>query len=191
MESGKDKTNSLQNTRMNQKPISTIDLTQRNNRRIINTGSGFITIIVMLVFAFLLDNAGYPAQWLLLVLAILIPLTIIHEYCHFIFQWLFSGNRPHLGWKSMFPYSALATSARTTRNQGIICALAPLLTITPALVLLSMLFNPLPKLILLASASVEVASCFGDLFQVSWFIRHDRQLKWGRIGFANALFQDD
>lgn len=184
-------TDPLENTEISQNPIATMNLTERKNKRIVNTGSTSIAIITVVVFSYALSNVGYPTYWLLLSLAIFIPLTLIHECCHFFPQWLFSGQRPYLDWASIFPYSALAIGARTTRNQGIICTLAPLIIITPVLVLLSMLFNPLWRLILLALASIEVASCFGDLFLVVWFVRHDRQLKWGRIGLANALFCED
>jgi len=183
--------NPLENLEISQNLVGTMNLTERKNKRIVNAGSILITLIAVAVFIGELDNEGYSTYWLYLSLAIFIPLTLIHEYCHFFPQWLFSRQRPHLGWASMFPYSSLATNARTTRNQGIICTMAPLLIITPVLILLSMLFNPLWRLILLALASMEVASCFADLFLVGWFIRHDRQLKWGRIGLANALFREN
>lgn len=181
---------SQQNTIKNQQPVSSIDLTERRNVRKIELCSSLIALLFVMVFGFLLSTSGHSHYWLLLVIILLIPATLLHEACHYMLQWILSGLRPHLSFKFPFPYSALAPNARITRNHGILCALAPFLIITPLLVLPSLFVSSLPRLILLALASVEAATCFGDFFLVNWLLRHPKQLKLGRVGLSNVLFRD-
>jgi hypothetical protein len=87
-------------------------------------------------------------------------------------------------------YSALALSARISRNQGIFCAFAPLLFVTLLLGLPSLLVNFVPQVILLALASLHFASCVGDFVVVTWLLRHPKHTKLGTIGLSNVLFRN-
>jgi hypothetical protein len=172
------------------KVVSLLDFTERRTKRIVNASTLAITFMVATVFAFLLEGRGHPVYWLLMSLVSLVFLTPIHELCHYYFQWAFSRQKPLLGWSSSFPYSALAEGASTTRNQGIACALAPLVIITSILVLISTAFSGLPGLLILAAAAFEVASCFGDAYLTGWFAKHKRHLSWCSIGLANVLYEE-
>jgi hypothetical protein len=181
---------SQQNVINDQQPVSTIDLTEPRNARRIELGSSLIALFFIMVLGVLLSTSGHSPYWMLIVVVLLIPGILLHEICHYIFQWVFSGLKPRLGFKFPFPYSALAPNARITRNQGIFSALAPFLFVTPLLVLPSLFISFLPKIIFLAWASVEAATCFGDFFLIHWLLRHPKQLKLGNVGLSNALFRD-
>jgi hypothetical protein len=118
----------------NEEPVSAINLTERDNVRIINFWSALIALLFVMGFSVVLMTRGYSTLWILLVVALLLPETAIHELCHYcFFQWAFSGQKPRIGFKFPFPYSALAPNARITRNQAVFCALAPFLLVTPLL----------------------------------------------------------
>lgn len=172
----------------NQEPVSVINLTERRNTRIIEFGSASIAIICVMGFGSVLSANGYSTLWILLIVALLLPGTAVHELCHYCFQWVFSGQKPYLGFKFPFPYSALAPGTRITRNQAIISALAPFIIITPLLILPTFFVGFLPRVILLAWASVEAATCFGDFLFVVWLLKHPKNLQLGRVGLSNALF---
>ncbi len=172
-----------------QDPVSVINLTERRNARYIEIGSSSIALICVLAFSMILSANGHSTFWILLIVALLLPGTAIHELCHYCFQWFYSKQKPHLGFKFPFPYSALALNARITRNQAIFCALAPFIIITPLLILPSFFVSFLPRIIFLAWASIEIATCFGDFFLVNWLLKYPKNLQLGRLGVSNALFK--
>lgn len=172
-----------------QQPFVSLDLTDPKNVRKINFGSALIALLFVMLFSVLLSALGHSPYWILLVAFLLIPTTFVHEIFHYLFQWLFSHSKPHLGFKFPFPYSALAPNTYITRNQGIFCAMAPFLFITPILVLPSLFMSPLLKVLLWAWASLEVATCFGDFFAVIWLIRYPKYLKLANVNLSNALFE--
>jgi hypothetical protein len=47
----------------------------------------------------------------------------------------------------------------------------------------------LPRIIFLAWASIEIATCFGDFFLVRWLLKYPKNLQLGRLGISNALFE--
>jgi len=169
-------------------PVSAINLTERRNARLIEFGSASIAIICVMAFGAVLSANGYSTLWILLILALLLPGTAVHELCHYCFQWVFSGHKPCLGFKFPLPNSAWPLGARITRNQAIISALAPFVIITPLLILPAFFVGFLPRVILLAWASIEAATCFGDFFFVVWLLKHPKNLQLGRVGLCNALF---
>ncbi len=179
-----------QDVTRSQQPVASLDLTDPKNARKIDFCSSLIAFLFVMIFGVLLSTLGYPSYWMLLVVVLLIPGLLLHEIFHYLFQWLFSGMEPHLGFKFPFPYSALAPNARITRNQGIFCALAPFLFVTPILLLPSLFVSLLLKVLFWAWASVEAATCFGDFFLISWLLRYPRQFKLGNVNLSNALFSD-
>ena len=180
----------LGNIKQDSRIVSVLDFTERKNKRIVNFGTIILTIIILMVFTFLLEGKGLSIYWLLLTLISLVLLTPVHELCHWFFQWIVSRKKPRLGWASSFPYSALAEGTSTTRDQGIICALAPLVILTTILILISTAFTGLPRFLILASAAIEVASCFGDMYLIGWFLKHRRHLRWSTIDLANVLYEE-
>ena len=178
-----------QDARGSQRLVASLDLTDPKNVRKIEFGSGLIALLFAMLFGVLLSTLGHPPYWMFLVVILLIPGIFLHEIFHYLFQWLFSGLKPRLGFKFPFPYSALAPNACITRNQGVFCALAPFLFVTPILVLPSLFMSPLPKVLFWAWASLEAATCFGDFFTVSWLLRYPRHLKLANVNLSNALFE--
>jgi len=126
---------------------------------------------------------------LLIAVALIAPTYVLHELFHFVFQWAFSHRKPRLCLKPPWPYSALALGIHISREQGVICALSPVLFITSILVLLSMVANPQVKAILLMTAYIHAGTCGGDFLIVSWLFRHPRRVRLGTVGLANALFE--
>ena len=172
-----------------QRLVASLDLFDPKNKRKINFGSALIALLFVMLFSVLLSASGHSPYWILLAAFLLIPTTFVHEIFHYLFQWLFSRSKPCLGFKFPFPYSALAPNTYITRNQGIFCALAPFLFITPILVLPSLFMSPLPKVLFWAWASLEAATCFGDFFAVIWLLKYSRNLKLANVNLSNALFE--
>jgi len=126
---------------------------------------------------------------LLIALVLIVPTYVLHELFHFVFQWAFSRRIPRLSLNPPWPYSALALGTHISRDQGVICALSPVVFITSILVLLSMVVNPQVKVILLMMAYIHAATCAGDFLIVSWLFRHPRHVRLGTVKLTNALFE--
>jgi len=172
-----------------QRLVASLDLFDPKNKLKVNIGSLLIALFVVMGFSVVLSHLGQSTYWLLLPGILLIPTTFLHEILHYLFQWLFSRSKPHIGFKFPFPYSALAPNTYITRNQGVFCALAPFLFITPILVLSSLFMNPLLKTLFWVWALLEGATCFGDFFAVLWLLRHPKHLKLANVNLSNALFE--
>jgi len=170
--------------------VSTLDLTERGNARRIEVFAALIAFLIVVIYVTLLSASGHSPYLVLIAGLLLIPTVFLHELFHYAFQWLFSRQRPRLGFKFPFPYSALAVGGRISRNQGIFCAFAPLLFVTLLLVLPALLVNFVPMLILLALASFHVASCVGDFLVIYWLLQHPKHTRLGTIGLSNALFRN-
>lgn len=96
-------------------------------------------------------------------LIVLIALTVtLHELVHGVFFWLFTGERPKLGWKWLYAYAS-APDWYLPRNQHLVVAAAPLVLITAAgLTLLT--FAPEPALPAILFATVaNAAGSIGDV----------------------------
>jgi len=172
-----------------QRLVASLDLFDPKNKLKVNIGSLLIALFVVMGFSVVLSHLGQSTYWLLLPGILLIPTTFLHEILHYLFQWLFSRSKPHIGFKFPFPYSALAPNTYITRNQGVFCALAPFLFITPILVLSSLFMSPLAKVLFWAWASLEAATCFGDFLAVSWLLKYPKYLKLTNVDLSNALFE--
>ena len=170
-----------------QRIVATLDLFDQKNKRKVAFSSVIASLVLAWVFSGLLSGMGHSPYWLVLVVVALIPITFLHEGCHYLFQWRFSRRKPCFGFKWPYPYSALAPFAYTTRNQGILCTLAPCLLIPPVVLLISLSMNPLPKTLFWALASFEIVTCFGDFLTANWLTKYPGHLKWGRLNGANVL----
>lgn len=173
----------------NQRLVASLDLFDPKNKHKINFGSVVMTLLFVTLFFFLLSGSGHSPYWLFLVAIALVPTIFLHEGSHYFFQWLFSGQKPSLGFRLLYPYSALAPGASIARNQGILCALAPFLFLTPILLLASVFMSSLPRMLFWALASFHTASCFGDFFTVGWLLRYPRHLRWANVNLTNVLFE--
>lgn len=126
---------------------------------------------------------------LLIALVLIVPTYVLHELFHFVFQWAFSHRIPRLSLKPPWPYSALALGTHISRDQGVICALSPVVFITSILVLLSMVANSQVEVILLMTAYIHATTCAGDFLIVPWLVRHPRHVRLGTVNLTNALFE--
>ncbi len=172
-----------------QRIVATLDLFNRKNKRKVAFLSVIASLALAWVFSILLSGMGRSPYWLILAGVALIPTTLLHEGCHYLFQWRFSRRKPGFGFRWPYPYSALAPFAYTTRNQGVLCCLAPFLMIPPVVVLVSLSMNQLPRMLFWALASFETVTCFGDFLTVNWLRKYPRHLKWGCLNRVNVLVE--
>jgi predicted Abi (CAAX) family protease len=108
---------------------------------------------------------------------------------HYSFQWYFSREKPHLGFKFPYPYSALSPSSFITRNQAISCALAPALILTLILSIPALFTFLLFRVLLLAWASIELASCYNDLYFTYRLLKHPSNCLLKNVDLRNVLFK--
>lgn len=84
------------------------------------------------------------------------------SWCTAFFFWLFTGERPKLGWKWLYAYAS-APDWYLPRNQHLVVAAAPLLLITAAgLTLLTFVPEPALPAILIATVA-NAAGSIGDV----------------------------
>jgi len=168
--------------------LGSLDLIQPQNRSKIQKPSIAIAFIFSLTTSTLSIVFGYPIYLILIAVGLLVPTVILHELLHFVFQWLFSHQKPRLGFKYPFPYSALSPNARISRNQGIFCAASPFLIISICLVLAAFFFNLNTKVILLSLAFIHIISCIGDFYFINWIRKFPSNSKLSVVGLVSILY---
>ncbi len=140
------------------------------------------TVILLLVSS---HHSAYLVIWLAPLVYLLV---LIHERIHFYLQWRYSRARPELGFKYyVFPYSKL--SASVLRDQGLICTLSPLFSISVVLIVIAMFANPAVQAILIWMAYLHALSCSGDLVYAVWLGIHRRDLRLGVVNDESILFR--
>lgn len=154
----------LTNTMATGNIIGIVDFGEPKLKRRVELASGLATLVAVMVFGTMLELRGFTALYILIIAGLLIPATLLHEGLHYLFQCRLSKERPRIGFKFPFPYSALSPTSSVTRNQAIVTALAPALIITPCLVIPALFAPQLIRVLLLAGASIELASCYGDFY---------------------------
>lgn len=122
-------------------------------------------------------------------LAILALVVCIHEGIHGLFQWIFSHKRPDFGHVGINPYAALAPNVRISRNQGVICSLAPLVIITILGIGLLPIIPVTILPILLAFTTFNAAISVGDLAVARWLLSYGGNVLWGRDGTLNIVYE--
>ncbi len=155
---------------------------------------GILSLPLLIIAVIILSSNGsfsYTEFFLclLIALALYAPAYVLHELFHFVFQWAFSRQLPRLSLRPPWPYSALPVDADISRKSGMVCAISPFLFITAILVLLTMIFNPQVKAILLLAAYIHTPTCAADFLLIYWLLRHPRHLRYGVDGLANALYE--
>ncbi|MCP5097424.1 MAG: DUF3267 domain-containing protein [Chloroflexi bacterium] len=106
--------------------------------------------------------------------------VIFHEICHGIFFWIFTRERPIIGFNLLYAYAS-APGWHFPRNQFILIGIAPFVIIT-LLGIGGIFFANLlmvPRLIL--AMTVNAAGSIGDLLVIAWLISQP----------AKTLVQDD
>jgi hypothetical protein len=169
--------------------IDIIDFNEPKLKRRVELISLIISLPIVMVFGTILELNGFTTLLILIIIALLIPETIVHECLHYLFQWYFSKEKPHLGFKFPFPYSALSPTSSITRNQAILCALAPAFVITPILVIPALFAPLLIKILLLAWASIHLATCYGDFYLTYRLLKNPSNCVLKNINLSNVLFK--
>ena len=169
--------------------VDIIDFTEPKLKNKVNLISGIGCLPVVMIFGILLAEKGYSEYLMFIIIFLLIPGIFLHEYSHFLFQWIFSRHKPHIGFTSSFPYSALSPASIITRNQAIWCALAPLFIVSFIILVLSIFVPFLFKLLLWAWASVEVVTCYGDFYLVNRLRKHPSDTVLRNVDLKNVLYK--
>ena len=149
-----------------------------------------IALLVGMVSGTILELNGFSRFLILIIVALFFfPGSLLHEGLHYVFQWYFSKQKPHLGFKFPYPYSALSPTSFITRNQAIWCALAPAVILTLILAIPA-LFTSLPfRILLLSWAAVELASCYTDLYFTYRLLKHPSSCLLKNVNLRNVLFK--
>lgn len=169
--------------------IEIIDFQEPKLKRRVNLVTGIIALLVVMVFSTILELDGFTSLFILIVLGLLIPETAVHECLHYLFQWRFTKEKPHLGFKFPFPYSALSPTSSITRSQAILTALAPAFVITPILAIPAPFATFLLKVLLLAWASLALASCYGDFYLAYRLFKSPSDSRLKNVNLANVIYR--
>jgi hypothetical protein len=116
-----------------------------------------------------------PAFLLTMVLII-----VLHELCHALFFWLFSRERPKIGFNFLYAYAA-APDWYFPRNQFVLIGLAPVLLLTwvGVVAMPFVHFAIMPHIIL--ALTINAAGAIGDFIVVMWVLGQP----------ANILLRDE
>jgi hypothetical protein len=170
--------------------IDIIDFKERKLKLRVELTTGIISLLVVLVFGTILGLNGFSHLLILIIIALFVfPGLILHEGSHYLLQWYFSKEKPYFGFKFPFPFSALSPSSSITRNQAILCALAPVFVVTPILVIPALFAPLLLKILLLAWASIELASCYGDFYLTYRLLKNPSNCLLKNVNLSNVLFK--
>ena len=173
-----------------QNVVDIIDFKERKLKRKVELTSGIINLPIVLIFGTILELNDFSALLLLIIVALLVlPGLILHEGSHYLFQWFFSKKKPYFGFKFPFPFSALSPSSSITRNQAILCALAPVFIVTTILVIPALFAPLLLKILLLAWTSMELATCYGDFYLTYRLLKNPSDCRLKNVDNSNVLFK--
>jgi hypothetical protein len=112
----------------------------------------------------LLQQMGIPT-----VLLIILVVVVLHELSHALFFWLFSRERPQIGFNLLYAY-ATAPNWYFTRRQFILIGLAPIWLITLAGVIAMPLVSSIITSRLILALTVNSAGAIGDFIVVMWVL---------------------
>jgi hypothetical protein len=155
----------------------------------IHIATAIISLIIIIISINILTINSLNSYYLALIVILLIPGTLVHEFLHYIFQWIFSHKKPYLGFKFPFPFSALSPNASITRNQAIIVALSPAFIMTTIITIPAIFIHLLPKIILLTWAFIELTTCYGDFYQVNWLRKYPIDVRLKNVNLVNVLYK--
>ena len=103
------------------------------------------------------------------VLLIILLVVVLHELSHALFFWLFSRERPHIGFNLLYAY-ATAPDWYFTRRQFVLIGLAPVLLMTLAGLLIMTQVNALTAAYFILALTVNAAGAIGDFIVVMWVL---------------------
>jgi hypothetical protein len=95
--------------------------------------------------------------------------VVLHELSHAFFFWLFSRERPKIGFNLFYAYAA-APDWYFNRRQFVLIAIAPVLLITTAGIIIMPLVDFLMNVRLVLALTVNAAGAVGDFMVVMWVL---------------------
>jgi hypothetical protein len=101
------------------------------------------------------------------VLLTILLVVVLHELSHALFFWLFSRERPQIGFNLFYAYAS-APDWYFTRRQFMLIGLAPVLLMTLAGLIALPLVNLLTASRLILALTVNAAGAIGDFIVVMW-----------------------
>ncbi len=114
------------------------------------------------------------------VLLIIVLVVLLHELSHALFFWLFSRERPKIGFNLLYAYAA-APDWYFTRRQFVLIGLAPVLLITLAGFIALPWVSVVTTARLVLALTVNAAGAIGDFIVVLWVLGQP----------ANILLRDE
>lgn len=103
------------------------------------------------------------------IILVIFLVLMFHEAIHAFFFWIFSGQKPLVGFKGFYAYAAMP-GWYFPRNQYILIGIAPLVVITLiGILLLATLPSTLLNLVLIGLV-LNTSGAVGDLFVVIWLL---------------------
>jgi hypothetical protein len=179
-----------------------LDLGSGKTKEYINLSTGILAVLSLtsiLVISVTTNSRQISLKDIIIVFLISILMLFPHELTHFGLQWYFSKNRPFLGIRSSFPYSSLlhnvelnsdeAIRTSITRNQAIICALAPFVAESLILALISFFINSDLRLTLSLLLLLNTSECTGDFYLAYWLSRSRSNARYIGIDLTHALLE--
>ncbi len=169
--------------------VDIIDFKERKIKRRVELVSGIINLPIVLVFGTILELNDFSALPLLIVVALLVlPGLVLHEGSHYLFQWFFSKKKPYFGFIFPFPFSALSPGTSITRNQAILCALAPVFIVTTIILIPALFVSSFLRILLLAWVCMELATCYGDFYLTYRLLKNPSNCRLKNVNNSNLLF---
>lgn len=103
------------------------------------------------------------------VVLIILLVVVLHECSHALFFWLFSRERPQIGFNLLYAYAS-APDWYFTRRQFMLIGLAPVIVITLAGSIALPFVNVLTTARLILALTVNAAGAIGDFIVVMWVL---------------------
>lgn len=145
-------------------------------------------LLIVVVFSKILQLNGFPPLLILLVIPLLIGGTFLHELFHYFPLWYFSRARPHLGFTSMGLFSALSSGSFITRNQAIVCALAPTFILTTIILITALFASFLLKILLLAWLFSDLVTSYSDFYLTYRLLKNPTNCLYKNVNNTSVLF---
>ncbi len=104
-----------------------------------------------------------------LLLLVIFLVLLVHELIHAFFFWLFSGQKPVIGFKGAYAYAAMP-GWYFPRNQYLVIGIAPLILIDMLGILLLALLPLTSLFFVLIALVINTSGAVGDLFILIWLL---------------------
>lgn len=176
-----------------------LDLTNRN----LIIGMNVTGVLLLFVFGWLFWGMAalltpqlfllqlqifFSAMRISTVLIIIGLVVLLHELCHALLFWLFSRERPQIGFNLLYAYAA-APNWYFTRRQFVLIGLAPVLLLTLAGFLAMPWVSVVTTSHLVLALTVNAAGAIGDFIVVIWALGQPADILLRDEGTAVAAYK--